>query len=102
MFDTEKTVFFYVGVLHKLACSREVTAAARGGDEVTLVPLGTLRAPGGPRAPGPAEHLPLGEPTHHRGLREERGEKSRAAPPRLLLLILGRNFIFLSPLLMQK
>lgn len=106
MLDTEKPVFFYVGVLHKPAGSGEVTAATRGGGEVTLVPLGTCTHPPGgePRAPGPNEHLPLGEPIRHRGLREERGEKSRTASPplSLLLLILGRNFIFLSPFPMQK
>lgn len=96
MFGTEKRVFFYMGVLHKLACSGEVTAATRGGGKVTLVPLGTLRVP------RPAEHLELGVPTHRQGLWEERGEKSQAAPPRLLLLILRRNFIFLSPFPMQK
>lgn len=75
MFDTEKPVFFYVGVLHKLACSGEVAAAARGGGEVTLVPLGTLRAPGGLRALGPPTHLLLGEGPPITVASRKRGER---------------------------
>lgn len=63
---------------------------------MTFVPLGSLCAPGGP------EHPLFRESTRHRGLWEERGAMRGAAPPRLLLLVLRRSFIFLSPLPMQK
>lgn len=74
-----------MGVLHNWAALGG--GPTQGGDKVTLVPLGTCM-PQGDRGYPSISHSESPD-------RAVASRESQPAPPCLLLLILGRNFIFL-------